>query len=123
MPYRIGDTPALTDAHNVATLFYYDPRSTYNPGAERLVTLAGTTADVGYPRAGWTFAALTIAQWATLRAIVGGYSGQVYVETRDDEDTFRIYRALARLPEPRDLERWGGYYKNVSIELLLLEML
>ena len=100
MPYRIGDAEPLGDDDNCRALFGYDPRSTYNPGAERLTTLAGTTVDVGYPRAVWTFAALSIAQWGDLLDIVGGYSGEVYIETRDDVDEWGQWRALARLPEP-----------------------
>lgn len=123
MPYAISSSFPLGNADLCTARFDYDPRSTYNPGAERLATLAGTTVDVGYPRAVWTFAALTIAQWAALRDIVGGYSGEVYIETRDDEDAWADYRALARLPEPRDLERWGGFYQNIVVELLLLEAL
>ena len=123
MPYRIGTTTPLTDADDCETLCGYDPRSTYNPGAERVVTLAGTTVDTGYPRSVWTFAALTVAQWSDLKDIVGGYSGEVYVETRDDEDTFAEYRALARLPEPRGLARWGGVYQDVEVELVLLEVI
>lgn len=122
MPYRIGDATPLTADDNCKTLFGYDPRSTYNPGAERLTTLAGTTVDVGYPRSVWTFTALTVAQWEDLLDIVGGYSGEVYVETRDDLDSFDEYRAIARLPEPRTLERWGGVYQNIEIELVLVEV-
>ena len=119
--YRISDTFPLGDADLCAARFGYAPHSTYNPGAERLLTLAGTTVDVGYPRAVWTFSALSVAQWAALLGIVGAYSGEVYVETRDDVDAWSQWRALARLPEPRDLDRWGGYYRHVEIELLLLE--
>lgn len=121
MPYRLGDTTPLNDADNAVALFGYDPASTYNPG-ERLVTLAGTTVDTGYPRSVWTFAALTVEQWEDLIDLVGGYSGQVYVETRNDIDEFDEYRAIARLPEPRSLMRWGGYYRDVSIEFVLLEV-
>lgn len=119
--YRISDTFPLTDADLCTVLFDFDPRTAYNPGAERLTTLAGTTVDVGYPRAVWTFAALSIEQWESMMGIVGGYSGEVYVETRDDVDGWYQYRALARLPEPRNLDRWGGYYRGVEIELILIE--
>ena len=121
MGYRISDTFPLVDADLCAVLFGYDPRSAYNPGAERLTTLAGTTVDIGYPRAVWTFAALTIAQWESLLDLVGAYSGEVYVETRDDVDDWYQWRAIARLPEPRTLDRWGGYYRGVEIEFVLLE--
>ncbi len=121
MPYRIGDSIPLSDADNCVALFGYDPRSTYNPGAERLITLAGLTVDVGYPRSVWTFAALTVEQWDDLLDIVGSYSGRVYIETRTDIDIFVVYRAIARLPEPRNLKRWGGVYQDVEIELILVE--
>lgn len=121
MPYRISDASPLTDADNCKTLFGYDPRSTYNPGAEVVVTIAGTLAYVGYPRVTWTFPALSIELWEDLLELVGDYSGQVYIETRDDIDDWYDWRALARLPEPRTLDRYGGVYKNVEIELLLIE--
>jgi len=119
--YRIAATFPLVDADKCTAWLGHAPRSTYNPGAERLTTLAGTTVDVGYPRAVWAFAALSIAQWSALRDLVGGYSGEVYVETRNDVDEWQQWRALARLPEPRTLERWGGYYRDVEIGLVLLE--
>lgn len=118
--YHISDAFPLTDEDLCTVLFGYDPRSTYNPGAERLTTLAGTTVDVGYPRAVWTFAALTVAQWEDLLELVGAYSGTVYIETRDDVDDWYQWLALARLPEPRTLNRWGGVYKDVEIEFLLI---
>jgi hypothetical protein len=121
MPYRIGESAPLDDDDNCKTLFGYDPRSIYNPGAERLLTLAGTTVDVGYPRSVWTFAVLGIELWEDLLDMIGGYSGEIYVETRDDVDTWYQYRALARLPEPRTLDRWGNCYRNVEILLVLLE--
>lgn len=119
--YRISDTFPLVDADLCAALFGYDPRSIYNPGAEAIVTLAGTLDFVGYPRATWLFSALTIAQWSALLTLVGAYSGEVYIETRDDVDGWYQWRALCRLPEPRTLDRWGGVYKNVEVEFLLLE--
>lgn len=118
--YRLSDAHPFTSADLCTVLFGYDPRTTYNPGAERVVTLAGTTADVGYPRSVWTYALLTVAQWEALFDLVGGYSGEVYVEVRDDVDAWAEYRALCRLPEPRSLDRWGGYYQNIVIEFLLL---
>ena len=119
--YRLSATFPLDDTDLCTVLYGYAPRATYNPGAERRLTLAGTTVDVGYPRATWTFAALTVTQWGALLTLVGAYSGEVYIETRDDVDVWKQWRALARLPEPRALDRWGGVYKNVEIELLLLE--
>jgi hypothetical protein len=119
--YRLSDSHPFTDDDLATVLFGVDPRTTYNPGAERVTTLSGTTADVGYARSVWTFAALTIEQWEALLDIVGGYSGEVYVEVRDDIDDWYEYRAIARLPEPRTLDRWGGYYQNVSIEFVLIE--
>jgi len=123
MPYRIGATAPLDDNNNVETVFGFgrDPRATYNPGAESVLTLAGTLAYVGYPRATWRFAALTIAQWADLLTLIGDYSGEVYIETRNDIDEWAQWRALARLPEPRTLDRWGAHYREVEVEFLLLE--
>ncbi|HOU13461.1 MAG TPA: hypothetical protein PKZ84_10110 [Anaerolineae bacterium] len=118
--YRLSDAFPLTDSDLCSALFGYDPRNSYNPGAERLTTLAGTTIDVGYPRVTWRFAALTIEQWEDLLDLVGDYSGLVYIETRNDIDEWQQWQAIARLPEPRALNRWGGYYRDVEIEFILL---
>ena len=119
--YRISNTHPFVAADLCATRFDYDPQTTYNPGAGRVTNLDGTTTDTGYARSVWTFAALSVAQWEALITLVGGYSGEVYIETRDDVDNWYEWRALARLPEPRELTRWGGYYQNVSVEFLLIE--
>lgn len=121
MPYRVGAIYPLGNPDNCTALFGHNPRSAYNPGAERVITLAGTTVDVGYPRSVWTFAALTVEQWEDLLDIVDGYSGMVYVETRNDVDEWTTYHAIARLPEPRNLDRWGGIYRDIEIEFVLLE--
>lgn len=118
--YRISDAHPFTDADLVPEVLGHDPQATYNPGSERLMTLAGTTVDVGYPRVTWTFQALTVAQWEDLLDLVGGYSGTCYIETRNDIDEWAEWQALARLPEPGNLARWGGYYQNVTLEFLLL---
>ena len=123
MTYRIGTSTPLSAADNCETLFDRDPRGTYNPGAERVETLDGTTVDVGYPRATWTYRALSIDHWDDLKTLIGGYSGQVYVETRDDVDTWSTYRAIARIPEPARLRRWGQKYLDVVIDLVLLEVI
>jgi hypothetical protein len=121
--YRVSNLYPLTPTDTCGARFGYAPRATYAAGAERVITIAGTTADVGYPRATWTFAALTVAQWSAWQTLVGGYSGTVYIETRDDEDSWHVYRAVARLPDPATLDRWGGYYRNVTIELVLVATL
>ncbi len=120
--YKISDSAPLTDADACRVLFGYDPRVTYNPGAEVVRDHGGGLQFVGYPRATWTFAVLSIEHWEDLLDLVGGYSGEVYVETRNDVDNWLTYRAIARLPEPRTLNRWGGYYRDVTIELILIEV-
>ena len=117
--YQIGDS-AIT-LTPVAALLGTDPRGTYAPGGARDATLAGTQVYVGYPRATWTFAFLTLAQWEELYDLCG-YSGQVYIETRDDQDTWDIYRAIANLPDVGSLDRWGGGYRNVALDLILVEV-
>lgn len=119
--YRISDTHPFTDDDLCTARFDYDPKSTYSPGGERVITLAGTVEDVGYARSVWAFSALSIAQWSALRTLVGGYGGEVYIETRDDEDTWKEWRTMARLPNPNELDRHGGYYENAIITFLLLE--
>lgn len=119
--YRISDTHPFTNSDLCTERFEFDPKSTYSPGAERVTTLAGTTEDVGYPRSVWRFGGLSVQQWSDLKALVGGYSGEAYIETRDDVDTWKEWRALARLPQPQEIDRHGGYYNQVVIEFLLIE--
>ena len=113
----------MSASDNCETRFGRDPRSTYAPGSERLVTLAGTTVDVGYERVTWFFRWLTVEAWEDWLTLVGGYSGQVYVETRDDVDDWAEYSAIARLPRPSTLRRRGGKYLDVTVELILLEVI
>ncbi|MBN1261093.1 MAG: hypothetical protein JXB35_10470 [Anaerolineae bacterium] len=119
--YRIGSAYPLDSSDLCVTRFGVDPRSTYSPGAESKHTLDGTLAYVGYPRSTWQFASLTIAQWSALKTLASGYSGTVYVETRDDDDTWNSWLAILRLPDPASLNRWGGKYLDVSLELILIE--
>ncbi len=117
--YRISNTHPFS-GDLAADLLGYPPQSAYHAGAERVVTLAGLIADLGYPRVTWTFKAVTVAQWEDLLDLVGAYSGTVYIETRNDVDAWAEWQALARLPEPHTLARRGGYYLDVTLEFLLL---
>jgi hypothetical protein len=121
MSYQMGATQgALQD---VETVFGFGPRSTYAPGREEVVTVSGLGVYIGYPRVTWTFAALSVAQWQTLKTTLGGggLSAVCYIQTRNDLDVWGTYQAISRLPNPETLERWGGHYRDVVVEFSLLE--
>jgi hypothetical protein len=118
--YQIGTS--IATLANVDTVCGILPRSRYSPGKE-IETHAGTRVYRGYPRSVWTFDALTVAVWDTLKNtyLGGDLSGETYVTTRDDEDDWDSYRVIARLPTPDSLQRWGGRYLDIEIELILVE--
>lgn len=118
--YKIG--VAADDLDDARDVFGVDPASRYTPG-RRVVALDGIARPVGYPRSTWLFALIDVEDWATIKTtyLGGELSAEAYVETRDDEDTWAIWRALVTLPEPSTLTRWAGYYQNVAVELVLLE--
>lgn len=121
MGYKIGSSTPLSGSDTTETRFGVDPKATYSPGGERVLKLNGVREFEGYARATWTFAALTIAQFEALRSLLSGYSGTCYVETRNANDVYDEYSAIATLPDPSSLDRWGGYYLDVTIEIVLLE--
>jgi len=119
--FRLGQSSTFTDATElVQNVVGYTPAATYTPGGTRVLTLAGLQTFVGYPRAAWTLAFLTVAQWETLKDLVGGLSALCYCETHDDENDWYVYHAIGTLPDPKTLKRWGGGYQDVVLELVLL---
>lgn len=123
MPYQMGATEGALAS--VTSQISHDPRATYAPGSDRQPTLSGTLTYRGYARATWVWDAVSLDDWGTLKDTLaaGGHSDECYIQTRNDEDTYANYRAIARLPNPAELERWGGHYLNVTVEFILLEEL
>ncbi len=119
--YRLGS--AAGSLSTAVSVFGVDPRATYTYGGEQVNTNAGTQVNVGYPRATWKFAQLTIAQYTALRTLLGftgtTTSGTGYVETRNNEDSYAVYTAVIRLSELGKLERWGGRYLDFVLEFTL----
>lgn len=121
MPYQIGTTqPGLQAA---SAVFGYDPKTTYSPGGDLVATNAGTLQTVGFPRSVWSFASLSVSTYASIKStyLSGAYSGEVYIETRDEDDVYKQWHALLRLPNPVNLSRWGGRYQDIALEFVLLE--
>lgn len=120
MNYKIGKSfSALTDAK---TYFGAYPRSSFLPGGSRVTTFSGANKHTGYQRSTWTLFPVTLARWRKFRFdIESGYSGECWIETRDDQDTWFYARAIARLPEIDQLERFGLKYISVPIEFVILE--
>jgi len=124
MPYQIGPTSSpLTD---LKTQLGYYPASRYVQALEE--DHGGGQRVVGYPRSIWTFSSLSVDQYKALVQTLlgfstGEYSGEVYIETRDEWDTWSTYRTTMRLPAPGDLERWGEHYQDVVVDFVLLEVI
>jgi hypothetical protein len=111
--------------YTAEALFGHEPRVTYSPGITR-EKLDGQTDYVGHVRVTWTFAFLTVSQWDTARSTLftpdtNDYSGECYIETRDDDDNDIESDALAIFPTPEQLDRWGGGYRDVSITFVLTD--
>lgn len=124
MAYELGATEI---AMVPATDWFggYNPHSRYAPAGELATAHSGELVEIGYPRSVWVVDGISVADYAALRTglSITGYSGEVYVETRDEDDAFAVYRALMRFPNPEGLERWSGYYQDVELEFVLLEVI
>lgn len=123
MTNRVG--PNSSTMYTAEALFGHEPRVTYSPGITR-EKLDGQTDYVGHVRVTWTFAFLTVSQWDTARSTLftpdaNDYSGECYIETRDDDDNDIESDALAIFPTPEQLDRWGGGYRDVSITFVLTD--
>ena len=100
-----------------------DPASVYRPGSQSVIVGDGTLLWRGYPVVTWRYGWMTVAQWTALKTYItnGAYSAECYVETRDDEDSYSRYQAVARFPDPSTLQRWGSRYMDVVIEFALVD--
>jgi len=106
------------------TLFGYLPRSVPYAGGRRR-TLAGTDRLRGFAGTAWILAALSVAQWTAARDFALGADtlfGECYVETRDADDTWAVWRAILNWPSAADYPREAttGYYLGVELPFILV---
>lgn len=120
MPYRCGAT--LIGMVPAANVFGSGPEDNYAPGSDRVTALDGTQPFRGYPRAVWKFGYLTVAEWTNAKAVLagGGFTGECYIETMDDEHAWHTYHCIVRFPNPADIEPWLDNYLHPEIEFVLL---
>ncbi len=121
--YQIGQTSGTLAS--AETVFGHDPKSTYAPGGAMVRTASGSIDIVGYARSVWQFAAMDVSTFDSAKTALfsddGTYSGEGYVETRDDNDDNVASDCVINFPDPRNLRRWGGKYLDVTIEIILLD--
>lgn len=98
------------------------PRSVPSEG-ERVRTGSGVSVFVGYPTVEWKIDGISVANYTALRSYVlgGGFSGLCYVQTRDMDDSWAIWRAIVDLPTATDAERWGVHYLSLVVSFILIE--
>ena len=124
MPYQLG----LTEIGMVAATTWFggfDPHSRYAPAGELVQAHSGELVEQGYPVSTWVIDGISVVNYAALRSGLSmtGYSAEVYIETRDEDDVYNTYRSLLRLPNPVTLERWSEHYQDVELEFVLLELI
>jgi len=89
------------------------PRSEYFPYARTVNLGSGGKRGVGFPMATWTFALLTVEQRDQLKTFCPDASGEVYINTKLNDDTYATFQATMIWTENED--RWYGVKRNYSI--------
>lgn len=89
------------------------PRSEYFPYARTVNLGNGGKRGVGFPMATWTFALLTVAQRDQLKEFCPNASGEVYIRTKLNDDTYANFSATMIWHENE--ERWYGVKRNYQI--------
>jgi hypothetical protein len=87
-----------------------DPKSTFQPYADKVKLVSGLYRGIGFPTATWLWDITTRPMRDMLRAFCPGQSAWVYIRTRtmDTADSYANYLAVMVWPiqdEARDAER------------------
>jgi hypothetical protein len=116
--FEIGAT--LIGMADIVTAGIIEPMAEFYEYAEEISLANGQRRAYGLPRANWTFAYLTAAQYDALRAYATGASGQVYIATLNNDSEFVRYSCIM-LPPPRYTIRIDRpTYRDVTIEFRYL---
>lgn len=90
------------------------PKSEYFPYARTVNKGNGGKRGVGFPMASWRFAVITVEQRDQLKTFCPDASGEVYIRTKLNDDTYAAFTATMIWPEGEP--RWlGGYKQNYEI--------
>lgn len=72
------------------------------------------------PVAYWTFPLMTIEERNQLKTFCPGYSAQVYITTKKDDDTFATFQCTMNWTDDDTSGRWHGNRKEIIVELVNL---
>jgi len=99
-----------------------EPRGEWLEGSEITALSDGNARYLGYPIATWRFNYIRPAARAALREYCQGASQELYVQTVNNEEEFRIYRAILRWPAEKPQEGFSRSVKwDFSPWFLILE--
>jgi hypothetical protein len=90
------------------------PKSEYFPYARTVNKGNQGKRGVGSPVASWTFGILTVEQRDQLKEFCPNASGEVFIRTKLNDDTYEVFSATMLWVENE--ARWtGGYKQNYQI--------
>lgn len=101
--YKIGTS--FGGLATLSSLALKDPKSSYNPGQGKVRLASGQDRDLGGATATWTFGFLTYAQRDILRTYCTGTSGNIYIESRINDnvssahDAWKDFLCIMHWPE------------------------
>lgn len=100
------------------------PRSVPTKG-ERVRTGSGVSIFRGYPTTEWTWEGVSVADFTALRTYIAGgaLSAQCYLQTRDLDDVWAIWRAIVDIADAPDLRRSSSHYLPMTLKFTLIEEL
>jgi hypothetical protein len=99
------------------------PKGYYAPASVFVDRLDGHISGHGAAQATWTFDILTAAQVAILRTICPGYSANVFLTTRIDDNSFDTFSGIMIWPAAELMKKrnFGGRYLGLEFIFRQLE--
>ena len=120
MYFGIGTSAStITDLGSLTDPITY-PKSTFLATAVTKKTGANAKRGFGLPVAYWTFPLMTLEERNQLKTFCAGYSAEVYITTKKDDDTYADFSCTMNWVDDDTSGRWFGERKEIVIEFVNL---
>jgi hypothetical protein len=111
--FEIGTSYELLENIQELTTPLELPKSEYFPYARTVNLGSGHKRGIGFAMATWTFPIMTVEQRDQLKEFCPDASGEIYIRTKLNDDTYAAFVGIMIWPENE--ERWYGHKRNYQI--------